>query len=58
MLIVGVWVFFGDTGENCESQLRKSVHICQSYYQTSSGLLFLGHGVESCPAVELTLSSK
>jgi len=23
----------------------KSVHICQSYYQTSTGLLFLRHGV-------------
>jgi len=23
----------------------KSIHICQSYYQTSRGLLFTGHGV-------------
>jgi len=25
----------------------KSVHVCQSYYQTSSSLLFSGHSVES-----------
>ena len=35
-------------------ELWKSVHICQSYYQTSSGLLFLEHDVEWCGIVATT----
>jgi len=39
-------------------EFRKSVYICQSYYQTSSGLVFLEHNVVTMYLLTLFSSSR